>query len=81
MNKIGKMKQGLISAQEITKKYGITYQTLNHYTNLGILQVITKNGNTRLYDDAIVRERLMKIYQLINEGYPLRLIRKKIGEK
>jgi len=69
-----------MSAQKITEKYRITYQTVNHYTNLGLLRIVTKKGNVRMYDQAEVRQRLAKITQLMNEGYPLRLIRKQLKD-
>ena len=82
INNIRKMKQKLISVKEIIEKFNVTYQTVNHYTNFGLLHVIIKNGNVRMYDEVEVKERLMKISQLIGEGYPLRLIRKKLeGEE
>ena len=74
MNK--KAKANLISAGEIVKKYGVTYQAVNHYTNLGLLEVVARNGNARMYAKAKVKERLAKISRLVNEGYALRLIRK-----
>jgi len=72
------MKERLISAKEIIKKYHLTYQTINYYTNLGLLEVVGKKGNTRLYNGAMVKERLTEISHLMKEGYPLRLIRKKL---
>jgi len=75
-----KMKQNLISAKEIVRKYKITYQTLNHYTNFNLLEVVTKKGNVRMYDEIQVSYRLSKIAQLISEGYPLRLVCKKLNE-
>ncbi len=68
----------LISAQDIVNKYQITYQTVNHYTNFGLLHVVTKKGNVRMYNAQKVKQRLTKIAQLIGEGYPLRLIRKQL---
>ncbi len=68
----------MISAAEITQKFHITYQAVNHYTNLGLLDVVTKTGNVRMYDRGEVRRRLEKIAQLVREGYSLRLIRKKL---
>ena len=68
----------MISAAQITRKFRITYQAVNHYTNLGLLDVVTKNGNARMYDRGEVRRRLEKIVQLAGEGYSLRLIRKKL---
>lgn len=76
MNK--KTKAAHVSAAQIVKKYGVTYQAVNHYTNLGLLQVVTKNGNVRMYAKHKVKDRLSKISQLVNEGYSLRLIRKKL---
>ncbi len=82
INNIGKIKQKLISAKEIIEKFNVTYQTVNHYTNFDLLHVVIKNGNVRMYNEVEVREKLMKISQLIGEGYPLRLIRKKLdGEE
>jgi len=72
------MNSKLMSAQEIIEKYRITYQTVNHYTNLGLLRIVTKRGNVRMYNQAEVGQRLAKITQLMNEGYPLRLIRKQL---
>ena len=76
MNK--KTKMNLMSAGEIVRKYSVTYQAVNHYTNLGLLQVVTKKGNARMYAKAKVKERLSKISKLVTEGYSLRLIRKKL---
>ena len=70
--------KGLISAKDIVEKYSVTYQTINHYTNFGLLDVIMKNGNMRMYDESEIKWRLEEITQLVNEGYPLRLIRKKL---
>ena len=76
MNK--KTKTDLISAGGIVEKYGMTYQAVNHYTNLGLLEVVTRNGNARMYSRPKVKGRLAKISQLASEGYSLRLIRKKL---
>jgi len=68
----------LITAKEVVKKFNISFQTVNHYTNFGLLNVVTKKGNVRLYDEAEVRQRLVKVSELVAEGYSLRLIRKKL---
>ncbi|MGE5309203.1 MAG: MerR family transcriptional regulator [Deltaproteobacteria bacterium] len=68
----------LISAKEITARYNITYQTVNHYTDFGLLPLMIKKGNVRFYDENLVRYRLGKIIKLAREGYSLRLIRKKL---
>ena len=65
----------LVSPQEIAKKYKLSYQTINAYTNLGLLVVRRRKGNGRLYRLSEVKQRLEKIAKLKSRGYPLRLIR------
>ena len=71
----------LVTAKDISKKYKVAYPTINHYTDLGFLPIVKKEGNRRLYNNKQVRERLQLISKMMNEGYPLRLIRKKVSEK
>jgi len=66
----------LISSLEIVKKYRISYQTLNYYTNLDLLQAVNKKGNKRFYNTKDIKQNLQKIQKLKNEGYTLKLIRK-----
>jgi DNA-binding transcriptional MerR regulator len=68
----------MISVKEIMRKYGISYQTVNHYTDFGLLPVLLKKGNVRFYDKDMVEERFKKIQELMEEGYSLHLIRKKL---
>ena len=79
-NNQGHMKHKLISSKEIVKKFNLTYQTVNHYTNINLLHVVTRKGNVRMYDESQVKERLARISQLISEGYPLRLVCKKLNK-
>ena len=70
-----------ITAQEITKRYKVPYPTINHYTNLGFLSIVKRDGNRRLYLSRDVKNRLVLIQKMVDEGYPLRLIRNKIFGK
>ena len=63
-----------ISATEIVKKYSISYQTLNHYTNLGLLIAHGRRGFMRMYAEGEIRARLKKIKELKDRGYTLRAI-------
>jgi DNA-binding transcriptional MerR regulator len=74
------MKKKLISAKDIVTKFNVAYHTVNYYTTIGLLPVIKKEGSNRLYDEAIVCERLKKIQVMTAEGHTLRLIRKKLEE-
>ena len=73
-------KRKLIYSKDIAAKYDIPYATVTHYTNLGLFTVVGKDRNKRLYDEKEIRSRLRQIRALINEGYPLRLIQKKLGK-
>ncbi len=67
-----------VSAKEIMHSYHISYQTVNHYTNFGLLPVLAKRKNIRFYNRALVLKRLKEIKDLVKEGYSLRLIRKRL---
>ena len=70
------MHKKLIFSRDIVEKFSLPYSTVTHYTNMGFFTVIGKKGNKRLYDENEIRMQLERITKLINEGYPLRLIRK-----
>lgn len=72
------IKKKTISAQEIVKKFNLPYHTLNYYTAIGLLPLLSKIGNQRMFDEDEVRARLKEIARLAQEGYPLNLIRKKL---
>ena len=69
------MSQTLVFSKDIVEKYDIPYSTVTHYTDMGLLQVVKKMGNRRMYNEDEVKVQLEKIMGLIGKGYPLRLIR------
>jgi DNA-binding transcriptional MerR regulator len=73
------MEKKLISAQEVVKKHSLAYHTLNYYTSIGLLPVVFKKGNQRMYDEVDLASRLLRISSMAQEGYPLGLIRKTIS--
>lgn len=78
MDKHVHIRKGIISAKDIIKKYKVSYQTVNHYTDFGLLPVLIKKGNVRFYNCRVVEKHLKKIMDLAKEGYSLRLIRKRL---
>ena len=64
----------VVTSKDIVAKYGISYQTLNYYTNLGFLSAFTKQGNRRLYREDEVRKTLSAIRHLRMQGFSLKLI-------
>lgn len=68
------MTKTLISANEISKIHNISYQTINYYTNLGLLMVKKRNANNRLYNSRQVSACLKRVSNLKSQGYSLKLI-------
>ncbi len=68
------MAKALISPAEISKIHNISYQTINYYTNLGLLMVKKRNANNRLYNCRQVSDCLKKVTNLKSKGYSLKLI-------
>ena len=73
-------KDNLVNIRQIVKKYKVSPFTVNHYTDIGLLNVVSKRKNARLYDDTEVRGRLKLIAELKDKGYPLRLIRMELSK-
>lgn len=67
-----------IAAKDIEKRYHLSYQVINRYTNVGLLKIAYKKGNIRFYSRIQVDSSIKKIHNLLKEGYPLVLIRKKL---
>lgn len=74
------MRKKLVYSKDIVVKYNIPYPTITHYTNLGLFRVVERKGNKRLYDEEEIEVRIKQIRRLMNEGYPLILIRKELME-
>ena len=67
-----------MTAKEIREKFQMPYSKINHYTDLGLFSIRAKSGNKRIYNRHEVEDRYRIISKLADEGYPLKLIRKKI---
>ncbi len=78
---MSKENKKLVSAKEIAKLLKISYAVINHYTDMGILEVVAKEKRARMYDLEETKERLLLISKLVNEGYTLRVITKLLNEK
>lgn len=66
--------KAFVTANQIVQRHGLSYQTLNYYTNLGLLHVVKRQGTERLYRAQDVERQLEAVGRLKDEGYPLRLI-------
>ena len=69
-----------LTASEIVQRFRLSYQTLNYYTNLGLLSVARRDGHQRLYNERQVQQSLQAVGRLKDEGYPLRLISRMLSQ-
>lgn len=60
---------------EVSRLFNISKATVNYYTNLGLINVVRKIGNKRLYSREDVNRRIHKIRELLNKGYTLKVIK------
>jgi DNA-binding transcriptional MerR regulator len=67
-----------ITAKEMSRQYGLSYQIVNRYSDAGLLSIAFKKGNVRFYDRKQVAKRIPQISALARDGYSLMLIRKKL---
>ncbi len=70
----------MITAKEIMREFSVSYQIVNHYTNFGLLPVVKKEANIRYYDKSTIKSRIKQIRDLMQQGYSLSLIRKKLDQ-
>ncbi len=74
------IQKSMISIKEIVSRYDLPYSTINHYTLVGLLTVVGRRKNIRLYDAKEVEARLARIAQLRSIGYPLHLILQELNQ-
>jgi len=70
-----KIPDDLLSAKGIAKKFRLSYQSVNYYTNIGLFKVRANRGNKRLYSYHQIAKNLRKIREFKRKGYSLRVIR------
>jgi len=73
------MSKTLLSLKEIAKSLNLSVATVNYYTNLGLLRVEVRKGNSRLYNRQATFAQIKKIKTLRSAGYSLGLIQKKLS--
>jgi DNA-binding transcriptional MerR regulator len=67
-----KVNKNLISAKELARLSHVSYAAINNYTDMGLLEVLTREKRMRMYDRTKTLERLRVISKMLNEGYTLR---------
>jgi DNA-binding transcriptional MerR regulator len=80
MNIATRSQRKLISAKDLSRATDVSYAAINNYTDMGLLDIVTKKNRVRLYDAETARERLGMVLRLVSEGYTLRVIVKLLRE-
>ncbi len=70
----------LLTAYEVADRFALSYQTVNYYTNIGLLHWSKREGNRRLYEPGSVKKRLQQVQTLKDRGFPLKLIQQLIDD-
>lgn len=66
------------SAREVAKHYGISAASVDHYVDMGLLDVAVQKGNKRLFNPKTIRKQMQTIRYLRNQGYSLRQVQQKM---
>jgi DNA-binding transcriptional MerR regulator len=69
-----------ITAQELADACDERLAAINHWTTIGLLNVVGRDGRTRLYDRQKSIARCAKIRELQNKGYLLGNIRDQLAD-
>ncbi len=72
------MPEDLVTTIQLARILKLSLASVNYYTNLGFFKIKSRKGNHRLYDRREVVAVFETIQRLRREGYPLRLIQKKL---
>lgn len=68
----------LITVDEVAKLFDLSVASVNYYTNIGLINVLEKKKNRRLYDKEDVSRRISKARAMMNMGYTIRLIQREL---
>ena len=72
------MTETLVTVEELVKLLGISFATVNYYTNLGLFKIKDRRGNRRLYEKNEIKELHDQIRKMRREGYSLRIIQERL---
>jgi DNA-binding transcriptional MerR regulator len=73
------LKSDLVTVQELAKAFGVSVATVDHYVDIGLLKITTRQGTQRLFDRRICYERIKMIQELLSKGILLKEIRQQIN--
>jgi len=62
--------------KDLSKKYNVTYPTINYYIKVGLLDVIERKGNTRYLNKQSSEDMMKRVVWLKQKGFPLSMINK-----
>ena len=75
------MQNSMYMVSELVRETGISKHSIYHYVKIGLLKESYRGSNNYCFFDEIELNKLKRIKELRLEGYPLKLIEKKLAEE
>ncbi len=71
----------MLRVEEVAKLFGLSKASINHYINMGLIEVSLRKGNKRFFEVNTANARLKLIRSLQEKGFLLRQIKEKVSQK
>ena len=75
------MKNNMYMVSELVRETGVSKYSIYHYVKIGLLKETFRASNNYCFFDELELKKLKRIKELRLEGYPLKLIEKKLAEE
>lgn len=75
------MQNRMYMVSDLARETGISKHSIYHYMKIGLIEESYRSPNNYCFFDERELEKIKRIRELRLEGYPLKLIQKKLGEE
>ena len=75
------MRNRMYMVSDLARETGISKHSIYHYMKIGLIEESYRSPNNYCFFDERELEKIKRIRELRLEGYPLKLIQKKLGEE
>ena len=74
-----KSESNLVSVKDIAEVTNLSIATIDHYIDLGLINIAKRQGTQRLFDCPACCKRIKLIQELLNKGISLRQIKQQLN--
>lgn len=75
------MQNRMYMVSDLARETGISKHSIYHYMKIGLIEESYRSPNNYCFFDERELEKIKRIRELRLEGYPLKLIQKKLNEE